>query len=229
MYNCKSDTASPSSTGRPSDIAMSVTSFVERSTTYAVMYGCTEKIMKLTSAWLQQFAGQALHPLVMPMIFAELERKRLLDMLDAEQTALRQRILDLENKLRGEVRTKESPGKTREKCLDKAQEDVLLQVQDCESTKLWIDVSSLRNGLESLKAELERMAAHSRDLAETVLIEQAEKRKTGNRIEARLHDMVAEINSKVRSCESLLGGMALSAQMVRTLSAHAVFLRPFYC
>ncbi|KAF6809281.1 hypothetical protein CMUS01_13720, partial [Colletotrichum musicola] len=211
VYNCKSDTASPSSPGRPSDIAMSVTSFVEQSTTYAVMYGCTGDVMDQTSSWLKRFSGQALHPLVMPMIFAELERKRLLNMLDTEQTVLSQRILNLENKFQGEASAAGSLAKA--KSLEKAQEDDESQAQDCESTKLWIDVSSLKNGLESLKAELEKMAIHSEELATTVLVGHVDKRKTGERIEARLREMVAEINSKVRSCDSLLGGMALAAQM----------------
>ncbi|KAF6817395.1 hypothetical protein CPLU01_13596 [Colletotrichum plurivorum] len=211
VYNCKSDTASPSSSDDPSDIAMSVTSFVDQSTTYAVMYGCTEDVMEQTSDWLEIFGGQALHPLVMPMVFAELERKRLLNMLDAEESVLKQRILNLENKLRGEASAAGTLAKA--KSLEKTQEDVESQVQDCESTKLWIDVSSLKNGLESLKAELEKMVTHSEELATTALDGHAEKRKTGERIEARLREMVAEINSKVRSCDSLLGGMALAAQM----------------
>lgn len=221
MYNCKSDTASPSSSDEPSDIAMSVTSFIEHSTTYGVMYGCTEDVMGQTSKWLARFKGQALHPLIMPMIFAELERKRLLNMLDAEQTTLRQRILDLENKLRGEARAG-SPLKAEN--FEKAQEDVMLRAQDCESTKLWIDVSSLRNGLESFKFELQKMISHLQELATTLLRplsedsqvgdQHVETRKTGARIEMRLREMISEIDSKVRSCDSLLGGMALAAQMV---------------
>lgn len=206
---------------------MSVTSFVDQSTTYAVMYGCTEVVMDHASNWLGLFNGQALHPLIMPMVFAELERKRLVGMLDTEKTVLKQRILNLENKLRGEASAAGTLAKA--KSLEKTQEDVDSQVQDCESTKLWIDVSSLKNGLESLNAELGKMVIHSRELATTVLAGHAEKRKTGERIEARLREMVAEINSKVRSCDSLLGGMALAAQMVRTVLRKSTSRNVFRC
>ncbi|KXH43892.1 hypothetical protein CSAL01_01808 [Colletotrichum salicis] len=43
--------------------------------------------------------------------------------------------------------------------------------------------------------------------------EHVEERRLGSRIEMRLREMVDELGSKIRSCEGLLGGMSLAAQM----------------
>ncbi|KAK2016243.1 hypothetical protein LZ32DRAFT_601806 [Colletotrichum eremochloae] len=222
VYNCKSDTAFQSSSESPDDIALSATSFVECGTTYAVMYGCKAQTIDLVSRILRKFQDQALHPLLIPMVFAELERKRLFGMLDRKQTSLQQRILDLENKLRGETQSGILENAKNAQSAENA--DITAQTRDCESTKLWIDVSSLKNGLESLKDQLVKMAEHSEELAATVFKpppaesapgtdQYAEERKTGERFAIRLREMVTEFDSKARSCDSLLGGMALAAQM----------------
>ncbi|KAK1454899.1 hypothetical protein CMEL01_03659 [Colletotrichum melonis] len=161
------------------------------------------------------FKGQALHPLIMVLIFAELERKRLFNFLEREQSALEKWILDLEHKLRLESQVPR---------LGTDEVELASQIRDSQSTKLWIDVSSLRNGLESLRDQLVKMIQHSEVLATTVFKQPAEgsdeidshleERNTGERIKTRLSEMLAEFDSKVRTCDSLLGGMALAAQMV---------------
>ncbi|EQB57286.1 hypothetical protein CGLO_02604 [Colletotrichum gloeosporioides Cg-14] len=161
------------------------------------------------------FKGQALHPLVMPLIFVELERKRLFNFLEREQSALEKWILDLEHKLRLESQVPR---------LGTNDVELASQSRDSQSTKLWIDVSSLRNGLESLRDQLVKMIQHSEVLATTVFKQpdegsdeidsHSEERTTGERIKTRLSEMLAEFDSKVRTCDSLLGGMALAAQMV---------------
>ncbi|KAK1960831.1 hypothetical protein LY78DRAFT_723805 [Colletotrichum sublineola] len=205
VYNCKSDTAFQPSSESPDDIALSATSFVECGATYAVMYGCKAQTIDLVSRILRKFQDQALHPLLIPMVFAELERKRLFGMLDRKQTSLQQRILDLENKLRGESQSGILENAKNAQSAENA--DITAQTRDCESTKLWIDVSSLKNGLESLKDQLVKMAEHSEELAATVFKpppaesapgtdQYAEERKTGERFAIRLREMVTEFDSK---------------------------------
>ncbi|KAK1480395.1 hypothetical protein CTAM01_14442 [Colletotrichum tamarilloi] len=211
VYNCKSDTASPA---KPDDVAMSVTHLPSQRMTYAMMYGCTPQVIKLVSAWLKVFKGQALHPLIMPLVFAELERKRLFNVLDREQMELRQWILTLEDKLRLESELPKP---------DTEEVELVAQSRDTQSTKLWLDVSILKNGLESLHDQVVKMIEQSEILATTVFKQPAqgsqdidhhtEERKTGERIKTRLSEMIAEFDSKVRTCDSLLGGMALAAQM----------------
>ncbi|KAK1676305.1 hypothetical protein BDP55DRAFT_662258 [Colletotrichum godetiae] len=214
VYNCKSDTENPPVLNSPNDVALSVTSFPTRGTAYAVMYGCTQPVLDLTVKCLKNTGGQALHPLIMPVIFAELERKRLLDLLDMEKTSLEQRILELESKLRGEDQNSIS---------EKADSEPVLRTRDCESTKLWIDVSKLQNGLHSLRIQLQNMVEHSENLAATYykppsedsgeIDEHLEVRRAGAKIQMRLREIIDELGSKIRSCESLLGGMSLAAQM----------------
>lgn len=199
----------------PDDIALSVTSFPTLGTAYAAMYGCTQSVIDSTIKCLKDFGGQAFHPLAMPVIFAELERARLLGLLDLEKEALARRILELENKLRGEDQSSIS---------EKADSEPALPTRDCESTKLWMDVSRLQNGLQSLRIQLQNMIEHSESLATTYfkspvegsdeIDEHVEERRAGSRIDMRLREMIDELGSKIRSCESLLGGMSLAAQMV---------------
>ncbi|KAK1508845.1 hypothetical protein CABS01_08075, partial [Colletotrichum abscissum] len=181
VYNCKSDIESPPPTvNRPDDVALSVTSFPTLGTAYAAMYGCTQPVIESTIKCLEDFGGQAFHPLAMPVIFAELERARLVGLLDREKEALAKRILELENKLRGEDQSSIS---------EKA---------DSEPT------SQTRDSTTYFKSPVE---------GSNKIDEHAEERRAGSRIEMRLREMVDELGSKIRSCEALLGGMSLAAQM----------------
>lgn len=198
-------------------MALSVTSFVDAPLTFAIMYGCTQTTKALVKVYLKQVKAtdQAWHPLLLPMLFAELERKRLLSMLEREKTRLQQRILEMDNKLRGETAGGAATVETHAG-------EPTAATRDCESTKSWIDASKLKNGLESLKTQLTVMVEHSRMLRQSVLVAQPGKadslaleRATGEVIESRLGEMVVEFDSKIRSYGSLLGGMEMAAQMVR--------------
>lgn len=56
------------------------------------MYGCTDAIMKDTETWLIRCHASVFHPLVLPMIFAEHERKRFLNEIDRISTELEYRM-----------------------------------------------------------------------------------------------------------------------------------------
>ncbi|KAJ4406630.1 hypothetical protein N0V82_010077 [Gnomoniopsis sp. IMI 355080] len=190
----------------PDDITVSSTFMLDNSTTLAVMYGCTEEVMKKTERWLKQLKELGFHPLTLPMIFAELERVRLLEVLSLQDTEVEQKILDMENRIIQDSRN-ENPSLGIKDITQK----------DCASTKLWLRISTLKGGLESLKAQLESMSRHSRTLSETVFTEpegdHRTQRECGDKIVARLEEMIAEIEGKVRACDGLLGGMTLSMQI----------------
>jgi len=210
VYGCRSDTASPT---KPDDVALSVTAFLDVPLTFAIMYGCTRNTKANFTSFLKQIkdTNQEWHPLLLPMLFAELERKRLLNLLDREKTKLQQRILEMENRLRGETEERADSMETS------------AAVKDCEATKSWIDASKLKNGLESLRTQLTGMMAHSRMLRESVLLagppdktgSATSQRTTGELVESRLSEMIAEFDCNIRSYDSLLGGMGMAAQMVR--------------
>ena len=192
---------------------MSITSFTNVPTIYATIYGCTPKVRKWMKVYLMQIKAskQALHPLLLPMFFIEFERKRLFNLLERNKTKLNQRIIDMESKLRGEAATAD----------EKSNADNVARVKDCESTKLWITVSSLKNGLEGLKIQIMSLYDHSRELSRTLFRPQsdeadihAEQRQTAELIEGRLREMLVEFDSKIRNYDSILGGMSMATQMV---------------
>ncbi|KAK0379667.1 hypothetical protein CLIM01_02994 [Colletotrichum limetticola] len=213
VYNCKSHTASQAT---PDDMVLSVTHLPSRRMTYAMMYGCTPLVIRLVSGWVKMSKGQAFHPLFMPLLFAELERKRLLNIMYHEEATSWQWNLALEDKLRSESKPEPLKPKAKEVKLD-------IQNTGPSSTRLWLDVSTLKNGLESLHDQLVKMIEHSEILATTVFKQPAqgsqevdhytEERKTGEKIKIRLSEMITEFDSKVRTCNSLLEARALAAQM----------------
>jgi hypothetical protein len=214
VYGCRSDTASPT---KPDDVALSVTSFIDVPLTFAIMYGCTKNIRGNVTSFLKQIreTNQAWHPLLLPMLFAELERKRLLNLLDREKTNLQQRILEMENRLRGET-------EDRTDSMETNTNEPSAAAKDCEATKSWIEASKLKNGLESLRTQLTGMMAHSRMLRESIFAAHPDEtgnaiseHTTGELMESRLNEMIAEFDCNIRSYDSLLGGMGMAAQMVR--------------
>ncbi|KAK6844527.1 hypothetical protein PG995_014637 [Apiospora arundinis] len=78
---------------------MSVTTFPDIPLIIGVMYGCTDVIMEDASLYLKTFKRSALHPLMLPMMFVEIERKRLIEALRIEMSRLSQRILEMELRL----------------------------------------------------------------------------------------------------------------------------------
>lgn len=62
------------------------------------MYGCTDDVISDTATWLHRCGKAAFHPLVLPMIFAELERSRFVNAADARANQLNPRIIALRNR-----------------------------------------------------------------------------------------------------------------------------------
>ncbi|KAK4446273.1 hypothetical protein QBC34DRAFT_441004 [Podospora aff. communis PSN243] len=214
VYGCRSDTASPT---KPDDVVLSVTSFVNVPLTFAIMYGCTKNTKCNVTSFLKQIkeTDQTWHPLLLPMVFVELERKRLLNLLDREKTKLQQRILEMKNRLRGE-----SEGTIAS--IDTGTNEASAAVKDCEATESWIHSSKLKNGLESLRTQLMNMKAHSTQLRQSIFAtnhpdhntdNSISEHATGEMIESRLNEMIAEFDCNIRSYDSLLGGMHMAAQM----------------
>ncbi|RGP79794.1 hypothetical protein FLONG3_2108 [Fusarium longipes] len=87
------------------DMALSVTFFPETMTTNAVWYGCDIKKHRayghslsnvdIITSRLSNFDGSCFHPLILPTMFAELERERHVSFVRRYMTQLVQRINDL--------------------------------------------------------------------------------------------------------------------------------------
>lgn len=155
--------------------------------------------MNLTSSWLRDFKDQPLHPLILPLIFAEHERKRLLNRLDREKTAIQRLIQALNDRL--------NPGHG-------IQVDEDQHTPQTDSAQLKIGVSSLINGLEGLKSQLHKMMTESDELSTNVFKPGAnsstgidayvEERKMGVIIDNRLSEIRDEIDGTVRRCSTLM-------------------------
>ncbi|KAJ0116781.1 uncharacterized protein J7T55_009932 [Diaporthe amygdali] len=211
VYHCKSDTES---LAQGDDIVLSTTCFTDKPLIFAVMYGCTEDIMEDTELWLDRCKSFAFHPLVLPMIFVEHERKRLFNAIDDRSTELEERILELETRVNKEAKKEVDQQAKKEEARQ------TMTQRDCEAIQLWRSMSSLKNGLGSLYMELESMRDHLKTLPRSPPkpdresgSDQETDQGAGMYIDTKLKEMMAEFRSKTRKCEGLLGAMTLATQM----------------
>lgn len=192
---------------------MSTTCFTEVPLTYGVLYGCaTEVDLEIISSWLERSGKSFSHPLMLPMIFMELERKRLLDAAAGQATELNQRVLDME--VRSKKQGKEVHGKT--------EENEAVQTGDSETIKMLLSMHELKNALDGLSEQLSTMRMHLGKPSELTLARYQEAGDItdtcGINIDLRLKEMVSELQSKSRHYEGLLEAITLATQMVCTTS-----------
>ena len=208
---------------------MSVTSFPSLGKTYGIIYGVTESTFHHVKWLMNQIAQSdtALHPLLLPMVFAELERRRLLDDFDGQKGMVYDRINYLKHKFRSDEKPRErseqeTPNGPFEEYLEPKEESDS-ELTDSAATDIWMTACLLKTGLAGMKAQLVRMIEHSEWLSKAYYsIAQGDRgdtyvneREVGERIEARLREMIDELDSKISHFETLLGGMSLATQMVQ--------------
>lgn len=224
VYHCRSDVES---LDRGEDIVLSATCFTDKPIILAAMYGCTEFCVEDVEFELRQVKDHVFHPLVLPMLFVELERKRLLDEMDVKYGALERRVLDMKTKLKTEA------GGTRSWVFKKLEGPKIttLTERDFLAVELWRSINRLTNGLQTLLGILEslreqlggsihsrRFGAHDQELI------YPDYHKNSMYIGSRLQEMMAEIRSKLRGCEGLLQSMQLIMQSVRGPKFHGFSL-----
>ncbi|KAI1147640.1 hypothetical protein F4825DRAFT_436690 [Nemania diffusa] len=223
VYNCKSDTTSPA---EPNDLVLSVTHFPKKSIILAVAYGCTAICRDDIETWLQYAKTFAFNPLLIPMLWAEFERQRLINKVDQKASDLRKRIIDMNNRLVDDGLPKKSIYPND----DSSSNDMIemmggttqkdITQRECAAVNLWVDVSTLKNGLESFRTELKSMLENSRSPPEldkniSGLPDgqpDSISKHSSDRIQSRLREMIVEMEAKVRYTDSLLGGMTLATQ-----------------
>ncbi|KAI1125076.1 hypothetical protein F5Y10DRAFT_15485 [Nemania abortiva] len=181
VYNCKSDNISPA---EEDDMILSVTHFPQKSAIFAVTYGCTDHCLGEIDFWLNYAKTFAFDPLLLCMIWAELERRRLIDGVDLKANPLWDGILHMNEALNNDHKnmdsllTKQShDGKSDRGSVgdsSNGSDDMIkmtrvgttqneITKRECEAVNLWVSVSTLKNGLESFKTELKSMLECSRD------------------------------------------------------------------
>ena len=213
--------------------------------TYGILYGCPPAIerevldrLSLTTKW----AGR--HPLLLPGIFAELERGRHLKVVERNIDDLEGEVfqLDFQPSLKEKIRTKDAHSRNAQK------------------KKAWLDTTYLRNGLISWRTQLSKMADHCDELPSNLFTEyftapgqmtgrkrwtaEFEDEPTDERLVGRENDVAKEegheltetknitrlvkerllaimdeYEDKIRDTTTRVDGMAMATQWVRVLRA----------
>lgn len=181
------------------------------------------------------------HPLVIPLVFAEIERNRHFKLTDRIRSKLLTRALNVSINTHGPVPSEDVNG-TQTNATDT--DDTL---------RLWLDMSHIKNGLESWRKQLLKITRHAKALSHLEVSsnewesrpysrssdstpvttqrfiedsfdnfklqppsgDDGEQSKTMPRILARLEELDEEYDEKIRSCSTIVDGMILATQMVR--------------
>lgn len=192
---------------------MTTTPFDKKPFTYSVVYGCTTTIINKMSGWLRRTDEFAFHPLLLPMMFAEIERLRLLEPLERKGGELSLRILDMENRLQDDGVDRELKDKANDSSFS-------LTKRDCDAIRLWLSASDLKDGMKSLLPQLEAIRERLADIQPSLSFNALGMRidrwneECSQLMDLRLKEMIAEFQSRLEGCESQLGAMTLATQMV---------------
>ncbi|KAF4634377.1 hypothetical protein G7Y89_g3742 [Cudoniella acicularis] len=138
VYNCRTTNA------WEMDLALTATYFPHCDLTFAIVFGCPLSLEEEIIKRLTLATAEAAHPLLMPGIFAEIERSRHIHIVEATIDELETRIFELDN-----------PDSEAEK-------------RNQEKRSAWLDTTYLRNALVSWNTQLAKMSAHTNELNTTV-------------------------------------------------------------
>ncbi|KAI1498697.1 hypothetical protein F5X99DRAFT_315327 [Biscogniauxia marginata] len=228
IYNCRS------SSTWPNDLALSVTYSPYKKATQAVLYGCCERARAKFINRLSSCDFGAYHPLMLPTIFAEVERDRHFDILSPLLTELVNRV-----EVMGVADAEEVVSDQSSQSGSSTSEQPSPATQAPEHyMQLWLKISWLKNGLENWRQELEKMISHCDELRRSkfyipdrsfessvdvfdkekstlaLFDELADLEDSGSRMQQRLLELKGEYDDKIRACTTIIDGMVLAAQLV---------------
>jgi len=209
-----------------------------------VIFGCNDEHKRRITKDLETSDCPVFHPLVLPTLFAEIERDRQFDIVEKIRRALITRVINV--------------AKNNTISSDAENEQTSSSKQDpnkADSMLLWMNLSHLKNGLESFRQQLAEMILHNDELAqsnfgrargennsmhdgsssgtldvgsvdEAVVImnekvaqwssddDLVHMKVAGERIKHRLKEILSEYDEKIRDCATVIKGMTLATQMV---------------
>jgi hypothetical protein len=99
-------------------------------------------------------------------------------------------------------------------------------VKECVATEVWIRMSSLKNGLQSFQSQLHCLLNRSHGVPGNLLTPSKLSdgihipevlTQTGQQAQARLQQMVTELDCKIRSAETILAGVVMATQVVSSV------------
>ncbi|OTA87742.1 hypothetical protein M434DRAFT_15302 [Hypoxylon sp. CO27-5] len=182
------------------------------------MYGCPGSVMTMVMSRLSNCGLSTFHPLTLPMIFADIERNRHMDMVDEYIRKLMQRVLNMDKVTQTSTFTSqtESPG------FQDLGTSSFSSVGDYNTVLDWLEMNHIRSGLRTWQTQLKTLINH---LPELEMIQYGKVGETeieniltslkiqGVRIKERLTQVINEYDEKVRECSTCIDGMTFSTQM----------------
>ncbi|KAI1370661.1 hypothetical protein F4677DRAFT_437808 [Hypoxylon crocopeplum] len=146
VYNCRSTNA------WDMDLALTVTHFPHLGLTYAVLFGCPIFVEKDIIKRLRCSSEAASYPLLLPGIFAELERTRHIKIVEDYMDDIEEKIFELDCTPPVEQQMHGPDGESRNR----------------DKRSQWLDATYLRNGLITWNQQLSKMARHTEELKDTL-------------------------------------------------------------
>ncbi|RBR16338.1 hypothetical protein FVER53590_05933 [Fusarium verticillioides] len=233
IYNCRT------SASWDGDMALSVTFFPGTLTTNAVWYGCDLSKRKfhgdlitdseLICGQLENFDGDVLHPMILPVVFAGFERERHIGTVRKCLTQFVQRIHDLASPDLQALEKGESSSNNKETAAKTVPPPKMHSHQTEEEQEpavlLWQNISFLRIGLQNWQTQLGKMIDQIHQLNDTDYgVQLADKdpknqsrsisfREVGDRLETRIQDLVEEYDEYIRQCTHIMDGLTLATQL----------------
>ncbi|KAI1314048.1 hypothetical protein F5Y03DRAFT_402305 [Xylaria venustula] len=207
VYNCRS------SASWERDLGLSVTFSPRTLTTDAVMYGCDNETTEDIIRRLSSSDVSELHPMVLVVLFAEIERDRLDRLVRNKISRLIQQIIAITDNNNYTLDNKSFPS---------------LSPSLATSIKDWLEMGDLRNGLQAFKRKMQDMIEHVDELQEMLLNPQHDKygfaadlpqetlrglADTGAKIRERLKHLVDEFDEHIQKCATIIDGVGLASQL----------------
>ncbi|KAK4243196.1 hypothetical protein C7999DRAFT_36485 [Corynascus novoguineensis] len=132
LYNCRT------SNEWEDDMALTVTHFPKQRLTFAILFGASAEQERSVLARVRKAGTDTAHPMLLPGILAELERKRQMDIADEIIDELEMQILRLDN----------------ETITSWNQSEQTTVERNRQKTKAWLDAAFSRNILLATKSLL---------------------------------------------------------------------------
>ncbi|KAF5557916.1 hypothetical protein FNAPI_5289 [Fusarium napiforme] len=210
------------------DLAVSATYFPNCRLTFAVMFGCPLSVEAEILTRLETATYEICHPLLVPSMLVEIERRRHLPIIDDTLDEIEARFLELDDP----------------ESLQHITEAEKLTRKEAKRSS-WLDILYLRNQLMSWNTCLEALYEHTEQLSRTTFrdinIPSVLKPPSSDdftihgdsssdsgadwnapigelslansaKIQARLREVIKDYNEKIRECTAGFEGMAMTTQ-----------------
>ncbi|VUC29296.1 unnamed protein product [Clonostachys rosea] len=196
------------SAGLPDDLALSSTFIPATKSQFCIVYGCNKSQMQKIQRRISLAGDELHHPLTTTGIFAEIERERLVNAVDdlVDQFSLRAEVLDMK------YWNTDIPVDNR-----KTRENLAICLRSRE----------LADQIRSTKRQISKFIAHIDIFNEWMkgasfhetqttaeVKEKIKFKETGERIKARLQDMIHEYDDKIDECKMMSESLSLIMQTI---------------